>query len=183
MSGVIRSYLTLPHRLCFESILLRAVASSEVHIQPLSLRRADTQIRSCSCVLIDRGDESKVPTSNVRHLDVPVKRWDSRDVSTRTPNTICSTYNAADKIEQHLRADGHRIWGFVVYRCTYTSDANWDLCIPRIHWAVRKEMDVYNGRDLLQDGCFQLTVITDASTLDGQARRLYVDTLKIGAHT
>ncbi|KAK8043415.1 hypothetical protein PG993_005845 [Apiospora rasikravindrae] len=110
-------------------------------------------------------------TSGMRQLDAPVSRPDSTDVSPCTPNTICSTYNAADKIERHLRADGHRIWGFVVYRCTYTSDRDWDLCVQRIHSAVRKGMDVYNGRDLLQEGCFKLTVIADASMFDGASTR------------
>ncbi|KAK7985694.1 hypothetical protein PG988_003316 [Apiospora saccharicola] len=76
-------------------------------------------------------------------------------------------FNNADNVENHLRANGHRIWGFVVYRCTYSSDWDWESCIDRIQEDVRSGMDMYNGHDLLQEGCFQLTVISDAGTLDG----------------
>ncbi|KAL9618372.1 MAG: hypothetical protein Q9160_006880 [Pyrenula sp. 1 TL-2023] len=89
------------------------------------------------------------------------------DVSPRTPDTISTDFNMADQIERHLRTDGHRIWGFVVYRCTYNSDPAWESCIQRINTSVQKSMDLYNGRDLLQEGCFKLTVIDDASMLDG----------------
>lgn len=43
------------------------------------------------------------------------------DISPRTPNSISAQSNSADNIERGLRADGHRIWGFVVYCCTYAS--------------------------------------------------------------
>lgn len=89
------------------------------------------------------------------------------DISPRTPNTISTHFNGADQIERQLRADGHRIWGFVVYRCTYTSDSAWELFIQRINASLRQAMYVYNGHDLLEEGCFKLTVVADASMLDG----------------
>ncbi|KAF7510980.1 hypothetical protein GJ744_005526 [Endocarpon pusillum] len=88
------------------------------------------------------------------------------DISPRTPNTISTKFNAADKIERQLRVDGHRNWGFVVYRCTYTSDSAWELCVQRINASIRKTMSFYNGHDLLEEGCFKFTVIADASMLD-----------------
>ncbi|KAK7962860.1 uncharacterized protein PG986_003685 [Apiospora aurea] len=119
-------------------------------------------------------------TDNLRQLEALMNRLERKraasqrpaDISARTPKTLSTTLNAADKIERHLRADGHRIWGFVVYRCTYTSDTAWDLCIERIHASVRKSMDIYNGHDMLREGCFRLTVISDASTLDGASTQI-----------
>ncbi|XDG02513.1 hypothetical protein ABKA04_002128 [Annulohypoxylon sp. FPYF3050] len=117
----------------------------------------------------------KMATDNLRQLEALMNRLDQdraalqqpSDVSSRTPNTISTTFNTADQIERHLRADGHRIWGLVVYRCTYTSDEAWESCIQRINASVREAMNLYNGHDLLEEGCFKLTVISDATTLDG----------------
>lgn len=114
-------------------------------------------------------------TDNMRQLEALINRLDQDraalqrpvDTSPRTPNTISTQFNAADNIERQLRVDGHRIWGFVVYRCTYTSDSAWELCIQRINASIRKAMDLYNGHDLLEEGCFKLTVIADASIPDG----------------
>jgi hypothetical protein len=114
-------------------------------------------------------------TDNMRQLEALMDRLDRDraavqrpvDTSPRTPNTISTHFNAADNIERQLRVDGHRIWGFVVYRCTYTSDSAWELFIQRINASIRKAMDLYNGHDLLEEGCFKLTVIADASMLDG----------------
>lgn len=88
-------------------------------------------------------------------------------ISPRTPNTISASSNAADKVDRHLRADGHRLWGLVVYRCTYGNDAAWRECVRRIEASVRRAMDLYNGHDLLQEGRLRLTVIENATTLDG----------------
>ncbi|KAI9709034.1 MAG: hypothetical protein M1812_007790 [Candelaria pacifica] len=87
--------------------------------------------------------------------------------STRTPTLISSQFNIADKIEHQLNVDGHRIWGFVVYRCTYNSNSAWDLCIQRINASIRKAIDLYNGHDLLEENRFKLTVIDDPELLDG----------------
>ncbi|KAI2621219.1 hypothetical protein GGR54DRAFT_600592 [Hypoxylon sp. NC1633] len=162
----VRSHLDLLHRRRHTSISLCAVTSSDPP--------ADRQFRTFSCTH-SRSHASKMATENLRQLEALMNRLDQDraalqrpvDLSRRTPNTISTDSNPADKIERHLRADGHRIWGFAVYRCTYTSDAAWESCMQRINASVRKAMDLYNGRDLLEEGCFKLTVIADASTLDG----------------
>ncbi|KAG9608889.1 hypothetical protein KCU77_g3318, partial [Aureobasidium melanogenum] len=87
-------------------------------------------------------------------------------VSVRTPDTLGYESNPADQIERALRADGHRIWGFVVYRCTYESDEDWRLCMQHIHENVRQSMEFCNALDLLDEDCFKLTVIEDKSKLD-----------------
>ncbi|KAK8123115.1 hypothetical protein PG984_011785 [Apiospora sp. TS-2023a] len=105
----------------------------------------------------------------MRQLQHPVNHLDEEysGVSPRTPNVDHENSNQANNVRMHLRADGHRVWGFVLYRCTYASDTDWESCIQRIHASVRENMDYYNGQDLIEEGCFQLTVISDASTLDG----------------
>ncbi|KAJ8129588.1 hypothetical protein O1611_g4040 [Lasiodiplodia mahajangana] len=39
--------------------------------------------------------------------------------------------------------------------------------MQRINAPIQKAIDLYNGRDLLQEGCFKLAVITDAGMFDG----------------
>jgi hypothetical protein len=76
-------------------------------------------------------------------------------------------FNTADQIEDRLREDGHRIWGFAVYRCTYRNDAAWETCLERLNASIRKSMRFYNGLDLLDEDAFRLTVFDNANEFDG----------------
>ena len=119
-------------------------------------------------------------TDQLRQLESLMNRLDQdraasqqpADISSRTPNTVSTKFNAADSIERQLHADGHRVWGFVVYRCAYASDSDWETCIQRIKASIRKAMGMYNGHDLLEEGRFRLTVIEDANALDGASTQV-----------
>jgi len=73
--------------------------------------------------------------------------------------------NAADLIERQLQDDGHRTWGFVIYRTTYDSDADWVGFLRRLRFQMEDTFDSFNGRDIL--GKFTLTVLDDRSVFDG----------------
>ncbi|KAI1733516.1 hypothetical protein F4680DRAFT_454891 [Xylaria scruposa] len=170
------SYLAPLRRQRATSIVLRGLASSGPFAQGRSpgFSRADRRLHTLGIVHSNTNHVSGMATDDLRQLEALMSRLDQDrtalqqpvNVSRRTPNTISTDFNAADKIERHLRADGHRTWGFVVYRCTYSSDPVWESCIQRINASVQKAMDLYNGRDLLREGCFKLTVITDAGMFD-----------------
>lgn len=83
-----------------------------------------------------------------------------------------STFNTADKIQDQLHYDGHRVWGFVVYRCTYGDDAAWQAFLERINASIRDSLEFYHGLDLLEEDCFKLTVLEDASKFDGASAQL-----------
>lgn len=87
-----------------------------------------------------------------------------QDISPRTPRTVSTHFNAADNIERQLRADGHTVWGFVVYRCAYGSDDDWAMVIRRLNEAIRSAMDTYNGHDMLES--WRVTVFDDKERLD-----------------
>jgi hypothetical protein len=70
--------------------------------------------------------------------------------------------NKADRIQDELEEQGHRVWGFVIYRCTYGDDAAWEKCLERLNAAMRECMRRHNGLELLEEGCFKLTVIAGA---------------------
>jgi cytochrome c-type biogenesis protein CcmH/NrfG len=48
-----------------------------------------------------------------------------RNPSHRNP-AMETESNKADKLELHLQQDNHKIWGWVIYRCTYSSDRDWE---------------------------------------------------------
>lgn len=81
-------------------------------------------------------------------------------------------FNTADQIQDQLHDDGHRIWGFVVYRCTYGDDAAWQSFLERIHKSARHSMEYYHGLDLLEEERFKLTVLEDKSKFDGASVQL-----------
>jgi hypothetical protein len=83
-----------------------------------------------------------------------------------------SSRNTADQIDEQLREDGHRVWGFAIYRCTYSDDAAWETFLERIHASIWASMRYYNGLDLLEEDRFRLTVIEDANRFDGASRQI-----------
>jgi hypothetical protein len=70
--------------------------------------------------------------------------------------------NPANRIQNELEEKGHRVWGFVVYRCTYGDDAAWEKCLERLKASTRETLCYYGGLDLLEKGRFKLTVIAGA---------------------
>lgn len=85
--------------------------------------------------------------------------------SPRTPQY--STHNNnADNIERYLNEDNHSKWGFIIYRCTYASDADWAEFMERLHYHTKSALETYGGLDML-DSLLPFTVIEDRQTLDG----------------
>jgi hypothetical protein len=94
-----------------------------------------------------------------------------RSPSQRNPDMSWQN-NAADQIERQLQEDGHRSWGFVIYRTTYDSDADWAEFLRRLRFQMEDIFDYYNGRDILEK--FALTVLEDRLAFD----RASIDTIR-----
>ncbi|KAG9737538.1 hypothetical protein KCU77_g9558, partial [Aureobasidium melanogenum] len=58
--------------------------------------------------------------------------------------------NTADIIERQLQQDGHKVWGWVIYRCTYKSDKDWQDFMHRFHYFIRDILESHNGLDMLE---------------------------------
>ncbi|KAF7118900.1 hypothetical protein CNMCM5793_008536 [Aspergillus hiratsukae] len=71
----------------------------------------------------------------------------------------------ARQIKQGLQEDRHRIWGFVIYRCTYESDADWDEFMRRLRWCTRRTLESHQGLELMDS--LRLTVLEDRCVFDG----------------
>ncbi|KAL2837938.1 hypothetical protein BJY01DRAFT_220346 [Aspergillus pseudoustus] len=70
-----------------------------------------------------------------------------------------------DIIDGSLHEDGHRAWGFVIYRCAYDSDSDWGAFMRRL--LADTEEDVYcdtGEQDLLNN--LAITVFEDRDAFD-----------------
>ena len=100
-------------------------------------------------------------------------------MSRRTPQY--STHNnQADNIERYLQEDGHRTWGFVIYRCTYESDDDWDRFMG-LRDQIRCTLEIYNGLDMMDS--LSVTVFEDRSILDGASTSVVREHFKQWAAT
>lgn len=84
--------------------------------------------------------------------------------SKRTPGTP-KDLNTADRIEWYMEIDHHQTWGFVIYRTTYNSDADWTVFLQHLRSRMESSLTVFNGLDILDS--FTLTVLEDRSLFDG----------------
>lgn len=70
-----------------------------------------------------------------------------RNPSRRTP--IRETeLNAADNVERQLQEDGHKIWGWVIYRCTYEKDQEWEDFMRRLRYYINDTLNFDNALDM-----------------------------------
>ncbi|EIT80112.1 hypothetical protein AO1008_08096 [Aspergillus oryzae 100-8] len=75
--------------------------------------------------------------------------------------TMETNFNHADRLERLLQKDRFKTWGFVIYRCTYRSDSDWNRFMTRLLSHVTEYLEFYNGLDLLDS--FAPTVFEDQS--------------------
>ncbi|KFZ18150.1 hypothetical protein V501_01344 [Pseudogymnoascus sp. VKM F-4519 (FW-2642)] len=62
------------------------------------------------------------------------------------------------------KEDGHRTWGFVIYRCTYDSDDDWNKFMGLLRRHIRRSFEFYNRLDIMDS--LSLTIIEDKSIFD-----------------
>ncbi|OQD90210.1 hypothetical protein PENSOL_c060G04780 [Penicillium solitum] len=80
--------------------------------------------------------------------------------SKRDP-TMYSSMNQADLVEKLLKEDGFTTWGFIIFRCTYHKDSDWENFMARIVGAVSEDLKEDSALDLLDT--FAPTVLEDPS--------------------
>jgi len=91
------------------------------------------------------------------------RKFFQRVPSRRTP--LWPTWiNTIDNIERQLKEDGHHTWGFVIYRCTYDSDSDWEEFMKQLCDQILDVLRFYNGTDMADR--LALTVFDDKAALD-----------------
>ncbi|KAJ5881915.1 uncharacterized protein N7529_000587 [Penicillium soppii] len=69
--------------------------------------------------------------------------------------------NAADNLEREFQKIGFTKWSFVIYRCTYQSQENWDRFMDLFLHTVTDYFEFHKGLDTLER--FRPTVFEDPS--------------------
>lgn len=92
------------------------------------------------------------------YLSTTVPAWGPRNPSKRDP-TEDTRRQVADRLERIMDMNGHRIWGFVLYRCTYKSDSDWEKFMHQYLQPVKTSLKKNNGLDILDR--FRPTVFED----------------------
>lgn len=87
-----------------------------------------------------------------------------KNPSQRTPDRE-TAFNNADNVERQLQKDGHKIWGWVIYRCTYESDKDWEDFMNRLRFYTHHTLEFDNGLDMLKS--LDYHVFEDRSLFDG----------------
>ncbi|GAB7352084.1 hypothetical protein MBLNU459_g2585t1 [Dothideomycetes sp. NU459] len=87
-----------------------------------------------------------------------------KDPSPRTPDRS-TNFNNADNVERQLQQDGHKTWGWVIYRCTYQSDQEWEEFMKRLKYYINDTLAFENGLDLLES--LNYHVFEDRTLFDG----------------
>ena len=77
--------------------------------------------------------------------------------------------NAAENVKNFLRWDGHRTWGFVIYRCTYSNDEDWTRFMEKLREENREALSYFEGGLEVWES-LDLTVFEDQSKLDGASK-------------
>lgn len=93
-----------------------------------------------------------------------LKQYRPQSPSPRTPR-ISTHNNNADNIERYLEEDGHRTWGFVIFRCTYESDDDWEQFMERLRYRTQRRLEGHNGLDMMDS--LRITVFEDRSVFNG----------------
>jgi len=87
-----------------------------------------------------------------------------RTPSKRTPDRS-TDFNNADNVERQLQKDNHKIWGWVIYRCTYSSDDDWNEFMRRLNFWIREDLANDGGLDMLDS--LDYSVFDDKELFNG----------------
>lgn len=106
--------------------------------------------------------------------------WPLNPQSKRTPH-ISTQFNMADQIERALQEDGHRTWGFIIYRCTYASDSDWAEFMEILRSNIHRVLTAYNGLELLES--LDMIIVEDSVALEGASTSIIREKFKEWAST
>ncbi|KAJ6184860.1 hypothetical protein N7519_006161 [Penicillium mononematosum] len=81
-----------------------------------------------------------------------------KNPSKRDP-TESTKHQVADQLERLMDENGHKTWGFVLYRCTYKSDSDWEKFMHQYLKPVKTSLERNNGLNILDR--FRPTVFED----------------------
>lgn len=84
--------------------------------------------------------------------------------------------DTAHRIVKGLQEDRHQTWGFVIYRCTYDSEDDWNKFMELLRRRIRSALEFYKRLDMMDS--LGLTIIDDRSTFDDASTSFVRDHFK-----
>lgn len=87
-----------------------------------------------------------------------------KNPSRRMPDRETALKNA-DNVQRQFQDDGYKVWGWVIYRCTYESETDWEAFITRIRFYIHDTLRAYNSLDMLES--LNYHVFDDQALFDG----------------
>ena len=77
--------------------------------------------------------------NRARYVKNPSRRMPERETIFHNP----------DNVERQLQEDGHKIWAWVIYRCTYGNDEEWAEFMRRLTYYIENTLRDNNALDML----------------------------------
>ena len=93
--------------------------------------------------------------NRARYVKNPSRRMPERETIFHNP----------DNVERQLQEDGHKIWGWVIYRCTYGNDEEWAEFMRRLTYYIENTLRDNNALDMLPSADYH--VFEDRDQFDG----------------
>lgn len=76
-----------------------------------------------------------------------------------------TVFNDCDNIERQMQEDGHKIWGWVIYRSDYSSEEDWQEFLQRLRAETEKSLRCCGGLDMLPS--LDYHIFEDKALFDG----------------
>ncbi|KAF2824328.1 hypothetical protein CC86DRAFT_468473 [Ophiobolus disseminans] len=80
-------------------------------------------------------------------------------------------------IQEDIQYHKHKKWGFLIYRCDYTSDEAWATFLSNLNWEIEEGLKILKAENLRDT--MEMTPKEDKQTLDGatvdQVRNIFTD--------
>jgi hypothetical protein len=109
-------------------------------------RATPTQHSTASVTDADRANLRAYVRSRTQRVKNPSRRTPERE----------TVFNNADNVERQLQEDGHKIWGWVIYRCTYANDEEWAEFMARLRYWNEYTLHSSNALDMLPSVDYQV---------------------------
>ncbi|USP74653.1 hypothetical protein yc1106_01927 [Curvularia clavata] len=110
--------------------------------------------------------------SRVPHRGIPAEEFIVKDGKTYYPFS-----GPLNHIDEDVQYHKHKKWGFLIYRCDYSSDEAWAKFLSNLNWEVENQLKIFKAEHLWDT--MEMTPKEDKKVLDGatvdQVRNIFTE--------
>jgi hypothetical protein len=132
-----------------DTVYINALSDIERQLQEERLvpaRATPIQHSTAIATETDRANLRAYVRSRVQRVKNPSRRTPERE----------TVFNNADNVERQLQEDGHKIWGWVIYRCTYVNNEEWAEFMACLRYWNEYTLRSSNALDMLPSVDYQV---------------------------